>query len=257
MKFPTLSIDSGGRRAKGRAFSVHLLAHLAAELGPNRERRPSWIALFGSESETRAVLANLRAGKYARADGDVFQIPKRWPLRWTFQAVPGGIVTVAYLPELFHLEPATPPSESIDFVFVPPLWWIEAQAESLRAEFGDDAPEAARAALFAAFLDRRSPLPLLHHLRFHLSLYRALTHEDGPLCPPTPETRESFRAIGLDTPLRVSLSQSTLSEIVISETTSFQQEELRRGKTRVPADCRILPFPAAPATQLRLDFAVA
>ena len=257
MRFPTLTIESGGRRAKGRAFSVHLLAHLVAERGPNQERRPSWIALFGSEPETRAVVANLRAGKNARADGDTFQIPKRLPLRWTPQSVPGGIVTVAYLPALFHLEPAGPPSDSVQFVFAPPLWWIEALAAELRSEFGDDAPDAARAALFAAYLDRRSPLPLLHHLRFHLALFRALTDDDGPLSPPTPEAHQSFRAIGLDAPLRVSLSQSDLSEVVICETHRFQQEELRRGQTRIPAGGRILPFPAAPATQLRLDFAVA
>ncbi|HXU46618.1 MAG TPA: hypothetical protein VN783_13915 [Thermoanaerobaculia bacterium] len=262
MDFPKITIAPGAaslRRRKGREFSVYLLAYTVAERGPSREIRPGWIGLFGSEAETRAVVSNLRAGRVAGAGGETFSLPQRWPLRWTSQPVPGGLVTVAYLPSLFHLEPTGPPlGSSVRFDFAPPLWWIEAQADGLRADFGDDAPDAARAALFAAFLDRRSPLPLLADLRFQLALFRALRDVDELLLDLSDvPTAARFRQIGLDPPLTVSLEQTQLAEIVIRETTRFHREELRHGQARIAADRRILPFPDPSPRQLRLDFAVA
>jgi DNA repair protein RadC len=48
---------------------------------------------------------------------------------------------------LWHSHPSGAPS----------LWWLREQAEELRAEFGDDAEEVARAALFAAWPTPSAP----------------------------------------------------------------------------------------------------
>jgi hypothetical protein len=48
--------------------------------------------------------------------------------------VPGGVVTVAYLPELFHLEPARPDEDPVRFVLAPDERWLEAQTALWRKE---------------------------------------------------------------------------------------------------------------------------
>ena len=58
---------------------------------------------------------------------------------------------VATFYTMFHLEPVGPLPQEVRFVFAPPSWWIEEQAEALAAEFGEDAPDVARAALFCAY----------------------------------------------------------------------------------------------------------
>ena len=176
----TLEAPPGKRgSAKTRIFSVHLLGFLTADSlwtsgGDGSVQRPIWLAFFGSESETRPFTANLRAGRRARAGGDLLELPvgaHRWVPP---QKVPTGVISVAYLPELFDLEPGSGPlADPVRFVFAPPRWWVDKEAADLASEFGEDAPEAARAALFCAFLDRRCPIPLVHDLHFHLQVYRA------------------------------------------------------------------------------------
>jgi len=186
MEFPAFKIEREGKKdpaRKTRVFETRLLGYLAADSLWEAPRagdllRPVWLAYLGTERETHPFTANLRGGARARAAGDTFQIPKRAPYRWSTQKVPGGLVTVAYLPELFHLEPALPFADDVRFILAPPRWWVDEQAAQLAPEFGEDAPDVARAALFCAFLDRRTALPLVHDLRFHLQLYRAALATD-------------------------------------------------------------------------------
>jgi len=272
MDFSTLTIRSEPKKnpeAKTHTFSVQLLGFLTAdplwEPGGNGSAfRPVWIAYAGTERESSPFTANFRAGRKAGTTSEALEIPKRGPHRWSFQKVPGGIVTVAYIPSLFHLEPVTQGEEdAVRFVFAPPRWWITEQARSLASDFGDEAQEAARAALFCAYLDRRTPLPLVHDLRFHLQVYRAacaagLLYElsrirgGGEVL-----VGRGARACGLDAPVALSVGQSELADFLIEQTQIYHQEEIRRGKTRIAASGRLLSFLVKAPAQLRLDFAVA
>jgi hypothetical protein len=274
MDFPVFKIEQGGKNdrkngppKKTRIFQTRLLGYLTADALWDSSRsdvlRPVWLAYLGTERETHPFTANLRAGAKAAAGAATVQFPKRAPLRWTAQKVPGGIVTVAYLPELFHLEPALPFAEKVRFVLAPPRWWVEEQAARLAPEFGEDASDVARAALFCAFLDRRTPLPLVHDLRFHLQLYRAALATDW-IHPFTGAPRRHVilhargtEACGLDAPIACRVDQETLSAFLVEQTALYHQAEIHRGPTRTAPDRRLLPVPAAPAAQLRLDLEVA
>jgi hypothetical protein len=274
MDFSTLTIQTEPKKklnAKSRVFSVQLLGFFTADAlwepwnggTKGSTQRPVWIAYTGTESESQPFTANLRGGRKASSGSDVLETPKRGGYRWTYQKVPGGLVTVAYLPELFHLEPVKAPGESIRFLFAPPLWWIAEQAAALAADFRGEAEEAARAALFCAFLDRRTALPLVHDLRFHLQVYRAALaagwahqlvqnrREEGVL------VGRGAEAAGLDAPVACSVGEAALTDFLIQQTSLYHREEIRRGKTRIAATGRLLPYPREAATQLRLDFAVA
>ncbi len=151
----------------------------------------------------------------------------------------------AYLPELFDLDPGATP-ERIAFVFLPPARWLDEQAEALAPDFGEDAREAARAALFAAFLDRRTLLPLVGDLRFHLRIYRAALeaswarlgdesrHEGGDLYA------EGLAACGLDAPLLVAVSHADF-ELFLREQTARYSKEVPRGTNRFCPDFYFIP----------------
>ncbi len=269
--FPTLALERQEGRGKGRktrSFAVRLLGYLTADrlwdapaAGP--AVHPVWIAYFGTDGESGPFTANFRVGREARTRNERFRIPKKAAHRWTAAKVPGGVVTVGYLPELFHLEPPGPfVDREVRFVLAPARGWLAEQAEALAAELGEDAPDAARAALFAAYLDRRTPLPLLRDLRFHLRLYRAALEQPWVLRPGESRTyaplyAAGVEAAGLDHPLAVSASQEALAEFLVEQTTLYHREEARHGTTRFAADRRLLPCPATAPVQLRLDLAVA
>jgi hypothetical protein len=272
MDFSTLTIRSEPKKnpeAKTHTFSVQLLGFLTADPlwepgGNGSASRPVWIAYAGTERESSPFTANFRAGRKAGTTSEALEIPKRGPHRWSFQKVPGGIVTVAYIPSLFHLEPVTQGEEdAVRFVFAPPRWWVTEQARSLASDFGDEAQEAARAALFCAYLDRRIPLPLVHDLRFHLQVYRAacaagllyeLSRSRGGRAVLAGRGAE---ACGLDAPVALSVGQSALADFLIEQTQLYHQKEIRRGKTRISASGRLLSYPIQAPVQLCLDLAVA
>ncbi|HEX3532054.1 MAG TPA: hypothetical protein VH988_33765, partial [Thermoanaerobaculia bacterium] len=64
-------------------------------------------------------------------------------------------------------------------------------------------------------------------------------------------------ASGLDAPVALSVGQAALSDFLIQQTQLFHQEEIRRGKTRIPATGRLLSYPNQAPVQLCLDLAVA
>jgi len=269
MSFSVLQIERSrgkGRSRKTRIFSVRLLGHITADPFwdcpvSGNARRPVWIAYLGTEQESQAFTANFRGGTTAAVGLNPFQIPKSSPHRWSTQKVPGGVVTVAYHPDLFQLDPIAPPTERVRFLLAPPRWWIDGQARQLEADFGDEAREAARAALFAAYLDRRTPLPLVHDLSFLLRLYRAARNTDwlheagegsGALL-----SAEGTDTCGIEPPLAVSATQTELAELIVDQTQQFHSQEIQNGTSRLPADRRPLPGPDTSAPQLRLAFEVA
>jgi len=253
---------------KSRVFSVRLLGYLAANAlwdapTSGNHIRPAWIAYLGTDQELRPFTANFRGGQPATGGASkTFAMPKKSAHRWVTQRVPGASVTMAYLPELFHLEPAML-EDDCRFIFAPPRWWVEAQAATLTAEFGDDAHDAARAALFTAFLDRRTPMPIVNDLRFHLQLYRAALEASrnhprafGHVgCDGSYLRGSHHPGCGLDTPVAVNLSQADLRRFIVEQTALFHQQELAAGRHRFAPPRPLLPLPTGHVEQLCLDFA--
>jgi hypothetical protein len=219
-------------RVKTRTFEAHLLGALCADalwdLGSTRQsvHRPVWLAYFTTQGSARPFTMNLRAGRPARVSThDRLEIPRSSTHRWVTHSVPGGVVTVSYLPELFHLDPPVPFTDDARFVFAPSRRWVDRQERELGSRFGDSAREAARAALFAAFLDRRTSLPLLRDLRFHLEIFRAAREQPwltddlfGPRALPC-----DLGHCGLDGPLVCSATADDLASFITEHTVDFQR----------------------------------
>jgi len=234
MLYPQLTIEppAGWTTLKSRSFRARLLGYFTAdrlwEFGTTGggAQRPVWLAVFGTVGEAKPFVANLRAGRAARIErGGALQIPKSSGHRWVTQAAPGGVVTVAYLAELFHLEPPVPFTEDVRFVMAPARRWVDREAEALRGEFGADARDATRAALFAAYLDRRTPLPLLRDLRFHLQLFQAALEEPwaGAAEDGAAGAERGLVTCGLDAPVVCSVDQATLGEFLTAQTAAFHR----------------------------------
>ena len=243
------------RKPAGRRFSAQLLGHLALR---DSERTtpvaPAWIALLASEAQLRPFVANVQAGRsFESSSHTTFAFPKGTAYRWLWQKVPTGSAAVAYRPDLFHLEPTGPLPSLVHFILAPDAAWLEQQALDLRPHLPDpsvDPREAARAALLAAFLDRRSPVPILRDLRFHLRLYRAAL-ENGALRPATGDrygqlTQQNADAIGLDEPAGFWLTAEALKELLVAET----QAHFRQ----YPRPRRTLPAPPPPPPLRPLGF---
>lgn len=264
---------------KTRQFSVTLLGWVGADRwwqsgSTERSTRPVWMAYAGSESAVRAFTANLRKGRKAalaryHSVDDSFEIPKSSGHRFLVERH-GDVATCSiYLPELFHLEPDLHPHDgALRFLFMPPLWWLEAQTEALRPELGADAHDAAMAALFVAYLDRRTPLPMVRDLRFHLQLYRAALEQPWVWEALDPDRRRRMRSrsdtyalnpslCGLTRPLAVSVDEETFQDFLTQQTLDFYAEEIAHGTSRVPGLGRLLPYPDLSGEQLRLHFEAA
>lgn len=251
---------------KTRVFSVHLLGYLGADAlwdVPESENRirPVMIAYCGTDQELQPFTANFRAGRPATARHKGFVLPKSAGHRFSTQKTRLAVITVAYLPELFDLEPIAVET-SCKFVFAPPTWWVREQAAELHDTFGDDAENAARAALFTAYIDRRTPMPIINDLRFHLQLYRAA--REAEWCHELGSSRYLDPALygdhdprwGLEPPLSVGLRQDTLNQFLVEQTSIYHAKEIKNGTSRFQATRRILSHPQRPVEQLCLGFAV-
>lgn len=274
MPYERLTIAAGDKPegTKSKQFSVHLLGYVTAnelwDQGSSGTRtRPAWIAYAGTEHACRAFTANFRAGlpaspkRRSNAEDD-FEIPKKAYYRWTRQKVARGAITWAYLPSVFHLEP-TDNKETVEFVSMPPTWWVQRQAWELRKQFGPEAEDAAKAALFAAYVDRRTELPVLQDLGFQLRLYRAATKQrwfetprgyrwgDGLLYA------EGIERLGLEPPVAVRAEKKEFDAFLSVETKRFYDEVKRSEPNRLSAGGRVLRDAGGDSPQLRFDFAVA
>ena len=275
--FPRLTVAKTKRATKKtRAFSVQLAGYLIADSlwdAPtvNGPMAPAWMAYLASPAESAAFTANLRSTRIAEVThGGKFRLPRRSGHRFEQHLIKHegveATLTVAYLPELFRLEPTTPlgPGDPVRFVFAPPHWWVRREAERLAEQFGDDAGEAAEAALFVACLDRRVHLPIVNDLAFHLALYRAAKDADWVTTPGEQHRFDlrnrafgtGFSAVGIDTVRVADAPQCAVSDL-IRDLTLNHREEIQHGTPRLETDCRLLQNTVRAATQLCLDFAAA
>jgi hypothetical protein len=268
MRFPKLTIEvtvskeTRRRRRKTRTFSARLLGCLMAnglwELGAGGEaQRPVWLAYFATVGAAKPFTANLRAGRRVTVSGgDRIEVPRSSEHRWSARPVPGGVVTVCYLPELFHLEPPVPFTDDVSFVMAPSRRWVNEQAGQLVSEHGEDARDVVRAALFAAYVDRRTPLPLLRDLRFQLQLYRAALEEPwvaDPLRGSAPPC--NLDACRLDPPLACGVGRERFAAFLTEQTERFHREH--GPAARVTAGLEVESEAVLPAAQLALAFGAA
>jgi hypothetical protein len=271
MRFPKLTIEvtvskeTRRRRRKTRTFSARLLGCLMAsglwELGAGGEaQRPVWLAYFASPGAAKPFTANLRAGRRVTvAGGDRIEVPRSSEHRWSVRPVPGGVVTVCSLPELFHLEPPVPFTDDVCFVMAPSRRWVDEQAGQLVSEHGEDARDVVRAALFAAYVDRRTPLPLLRDRRFHLQLYRAAIEEPW-VTEPLEGRFESLcdlDACRLDPPLACGVGGERFAEFLTAQTERFQREHGGLAAAQHGAGLSVEPGEVLPGAQLALAFGAA
>jgi hypothetical protein len=160
---------------KGKTFTAHYVASIQATgLCPpagNGTVRPVLVAYAGSSSAVRAFTANLRAGLAAATTDRRFELLRS--LGYTYQLTSpatGQALAVAYLPDLFHLQPGVQERDALRFVSAPPRWWLDRQEELLAPEFGSLARDHALAMAFVARLDVRTPLPIANDPEFHHGL---------------------------------------------------------------------------------------
>ena len=263
--------DREGR--KSRIFRAELLCFVTAnrlwELGTTAKEgilRPVLLAYAATEQEARAFTANLKAGRPIVEDTKSsiklrFELPRSAGFQLETHSRDGGTLTLAYLRSAFALQPSIAERDRVEFLCMPPTWWVAREAATL-AQFGEDAADVARASYFVAYLDARSPLPIANDHRFHLELYRAAQattwtkRPTGAARASTGFAAEGCTAVGFEPPLLVSASQTEFSAFLAEQTAKHlrqkPQEAPNHGKARVHRPRRLLSDAARRAPQPRL-----
>lgn len=242
----TISPRSGGT-GKGRTFRVSLLGFITADgyhrNGSSRAYRPAYLSVAESDAQVRAFVANLRTGRECEvrdAAGNLLpktlETPRALGLRWHFKKMdrPAGVtVATGYMPELCDLDPGILQGD-IRFLFAPPRWWVdrELQSPSIQALPEKIRRDAVIGQLFAAFLDKRSPLPIVPDPLFHRRLYvaaRGLTwfaEPDGNMqWSPRMFRFPGTAADGLELVARVKVSHEQFESLLVHETSRYFAEE--------------------------------
>lgn len=262
------------RYAKSREFTAYLIGHVMADplwdkAFQGRGRRPVFIAYATTRGTARPFTANLRSGErvqwgHGPAAENCLDLPKGSPHRWVSQEVgPDAVVTTAYLRDIFQIDPTCPPAR-VAFISMPPSEWVDREAEKVRAAFGDDARDAVKGALLAAYIDRRTALPILKDLRFQHRLYRSLL--GSPLALRKIENRwdregicfEGMERCGLEEPVAINASHDDIAALLKAEVRKFYEEVVKKdGKDRKREGGRVLPGAKKAPVQLQLDFGLA
>ncbi len=191
----TIETDEG---KKARSFTATCLGIITANgLFPEsggKTIRPVWAVFAGSETSLKPFIANLRTGRKAsnrmgrQSDSDRLEFIKSSQFHVHWQKEPSGTLVTIHHPELFKLDPGMTDPEQVRFVLVVPEDWASAQ-EGLDPFAVDyvlglqefpcwECPltknELTRllptAYLFAAYLDRRTHMPLITDGRFYLQI---------------------------------------------------------------------------------------
>jgi hypothetical protein len=148
--------------------------------------------LAGSEIELRSFVANLRGGRKAevgngyRSRGkEKVEFLKSAGYHFSWQRMAEGSVVTVFLPDLFRLDPGMVDPKGIQFVLLPTQDYVNAQSIDIETsvahakglfklpedlDFNQVVPTAA---LFCAYLDRRTRCPMLVDSRFYTQLYLA------------------------------------------------------------------------------------
>ena len=180
MKELTIAPPDKGPNAKGRSFRATLVAYVEARsILPkgNDATRPILLTLAGTENELRPFVANLRTGKKAETGyrgRDKYEVLKSagFQVAWQRAGAKGTVVTL-FAPDLFALDPGMVDPKGVAFVLLPAKRWLRPSPdvdmpECVPADRADDV--RALAALFIAYLDRRTRCPLIPDPRFYVQV---------------------------------------------------------------------------------------
>jgi hypothetical protein len=242
MHFPDLTIVRKDD-PKGRTFTVHYVASIEApKLSPpagNGALRPVLLAYAGSASAVRAFTANLRAGYPAATRDRKYELLRSAGYRYQLSSPAGGqALVLAYLPDLFHLQPGVQDDAALRFVSAPPRWWVDRQEEVLAPEFGSRARELALAMPFVARLDARTPLTIANDPEFHRGLYRLALEEPWIETGRNPEVLrfDGLEALGLSAPVLCDVPKTTFATFLASATAELlPRQRTLSGRPNVPA----------------------
>lgn len=222
----TIRIEREDRDGKGRTFSAALLGYLrSALLWPQSDHdtvRPLWVAYATTPEEAKAFTANFRLGYKAKVvstfKSGVFALELLKSAGYAFatqRISDTAVVTTAYLPQFFVLDPGLVDPTGIRFVVAPPTEWCQRHLATLgdttplldhvrkaraitpvqhNRQGCDPHPDTLRrlplvSSLFAAYLDRRTRAPLVHDPRFYLQLLVALLDLGAVRFPATTNER--------------------------------------------------------------------
>lgn len=244
---------------KGRTFRGVLLASVEArgwwdgsDVGD--ALRPALAVVASGPGEAAPLFANLRDGRRAsigdRKDRD-FELLKSAPYDVLRQRGVDGEAATFVLPDLFRLDVGFVAADApVAFIALPTRAWVDVHpvdlaplqrhAKKLRLlDTTDDGygrgkgaplvvtPElAATAALAAAMLDRRSRLPLLPDLRFHVQLLAALLADGHALRSQTNRYRGAYaetdvEAVGFVPGVAVRIAPDALRDVLAAEVARY------------------------------------
>ncbi len=223
---------------KGRSFSALYLAGIRADAlwqggqAETENLRPVWCLIATTEAEVRPFMANLRLGRKAafmpaagggyvsKRDAQAkLELLKSARYRIELQRTAHGTAALAFLPDLFALDPGMVDPAGIKFCMLLEQAEVDRQAEEWsvtgamdhlrRIKFHRFAGEQDRirqllplAPCFAAYLDRRTRCPLLKDPRFYAQLLvRCLDIGMASLTKPPGHTYHRDAAWGVNTRL--------------------------------------------------------
>lgn len=191
---------------KGRIFEGTLVGYITCgQLWPQASDniRPVMAVVACTEAQSRPFIANLQTGRKAKKGavgakgGEVVELLKSAGYVYAPQRFDGLVVTTAYLPSFFTMDPGMVDPAGIEFILAPPEVWCEEHRGTLPVQAMTDhvvrtrkadkrlqnkktvsaevlASLAPVASLAMAYLDRRTRAPLLQDPRFHLQLLAAM-----------------------------------------------------------------------------------
>ncbi len=188
---------------KGRAFSALYMASVQADSlwsggqATTDNLRPVWLLVATTDDQVRPFMANLRLGRKAafvsdrsamiKRDVGRVELLKSARYRVETQRTPHGTAALAFLPELFALDPGMVDPEGLSFCMLLAQkdvdeqvkgWDVDgAMAHLGRIKFhrlASQREQIARllplAPSFAAYVDRRTRCPLIKDTRFYAQL---------------------------------------------------------------------------------------
>lgn len=179
---------------KGRSFQAEGLAWVkSSRLNPHNSEdiRPIWLMYGATEESSRAFTANLRLGRCAEFDDGKKGIVLLKSSKYVFrhQRCSAGVITTAFIPQFFQLDPGMVDPLLISFCILPTAAWLEkrrsyftpdlyAYAEFVLSLYRSENSEVRDkvvhlSPLLAAYLDRRTRCPLVADPKFHIQLLAA------------------------------------------------------------------------------------
>ena len=210
-KFLNIRTETSTEEGKGRTFRGVLMGYITAnrlwEAGETStdKIRPVYISFACSEGESHPFVANLQMGRCMIVDkgrhGDKIELLRSVGYDFLYQRMEGGVVAVqAYLPELVRLDPGMVDPDSIKFVMAPTLEWLressiptidrQKAAQHVASLWRTRIPQGQElldlvpsAALFCAYLDRRTNCPMIQDLRFQLQVFLAALNDGYATLP--------------------------------------------------------------------------